>query len=173
MDLSQLKTVPMEISDLRKYLPPHCKAVLYNSLSPNDLDKHEAVVVLYESKIRGVQQGHYVVLLQNGKTVEYFSSLGRGPNDELQQLGLKGTPKFQQLLGKRYKYNKTPLQNQADYRVEDCGRWVIARCLLRKMTLRKFVQLFKSTPRTPDDKITFMSLLLAKFVENTQKHAKN
>ena len=125
----------------------------------------DCVVVLYESIINKKKQGHFVVLIVQGNLVEYFSSLGKSPTDELHEMQLNETPKFKQILGKRFKYNKIPLQNQQDYTVNDCGLFVIARCLLRKKPLREFIKLMRTTPRSSDDLIALMSILLVAFVE--------
>ena len=170
MTISELETVQMDIRDIRKYLPSRCKALLYKTLS-NSKKKvfadHDAVVVLYESKIGGKKQGHYICLINRGNSVEYFSSMGRGPNDELQQLQLAESPKFADILGKNYTYNKRALQNSRNYKVNTCGLWVIARCLLRDKSISDFVKLFgKQTISDPDEAIARFSLLLHEYIQD-------
>lgn len=165
MDLiGVLETKKLDITDVRKILQGHATVVLYKTLShTQDVFKtHDCVVVLYESSIGGRKQGHYVVLLKVGGSVTYFSSLGKSPQDELKLLKLNETPKFAKILGKKYTYNRTALQNKSDYTVNTCGLWAIARCLLHDLDNSRFVRLFRSPLRTTDEKIAFANLLLLK-----------
>ena len=165
--LNELKTTPMSIEDLRKFLPKNAKAVLYKTLSSSKKDvfsDHDCVVVLYETKINNKKQGHYISLIDRGGYVEYFSSLGKGPTVELSELELKETNKFKQILGNNYRYSKIMLQNQANYTINDCGLFCIARILLKNKKLRDFVKILKTKPKNTDDSISLMSLLLVNFV---------
>ena len=157
----QMETHPMDIREVRKYLTFHSKAVLYNTLSKSKdylFKNHKCVIVLYES--RKLKQGHYVALINRGKSVEYFSSLGMPPRDELTKLKLGESPKFQELLKNNFSYNRTALQNQSDYRINTCGWYCIARCLLHTLSIAEFVKLFKSRTRSPDEIVAKMCLLL-------------
>lgn len=167
MDLKELKSQPMSIENLRKFLPGYAKAVLYKTLSSTKKDvfaNHDCVVVLYETEINKKKQGHFVVLIDRGHYTEYFSSLGKAPTAELGEMGLNETNKFKQILGNNYRYNKTPLQNQANYTINDCGLFCIARVLLKEKKIRDFVKLLRTRPRTSDDQIALMTLLLVRFV---------
>ena len=90
MDLKTLKSKPMDITDLRKYLPDYAKAVLYKTLSSSKkavfAGGKSCVVVLYETTINRQKQGHFVVLIDRQSHIEYFSSLGKSPQDELGEL---------------------------------------------------------------------------------------
>ena len=111
------------------------------------------------------KQGHFSVLIDRANHVEYFSSLGKAPTVELGELELKETNKFKQILGRNYQYNKTMLQNQRDYNINTCGLFSIARCLLKEKKLRDYVKIMKTLPRSSDDVIGLMSLLLVRFVQ--------
>lgn len=166
--IRELKSTPMSIEDVRKFLPKNAKAVLYKTLSSSKRDvfkNHDCVIVLYETKINNKTQGHYVVLIDRGQYTEYFSSLGKGPNMELAEMKLTESNKFKQILGNNYRYNKTMLQNQANYTINTCGLFCIARILLKDKKIRDFVKLIKTRPRTTDDIISLMSLLLVRFVQ--------
>jgi len=163
--IDKLETIKLDITDIRKSLQGHASVLLYDTLSHKKADvfkDHDCVVVLYESTIGYKQQGHYVVLLKRGENVTYFSSLGKSPQDELSILELNATPKFSKILGKNYNYNRVALQNKADYQINTCGLWVIARCLLQELTNSAFIRLFKTNLRTTDEKISFATLLLLK-----------
>ena len=159
--IRQLETHAMDIREVRKYLASHSKALLYETLSKSKnylFKNHKCVIVLYES--RKLKQGHYVALINRGKNVEYFSSLGMPPRDELTKLKLGESPKFQELLKNNFTYNRTALQNQSDYKINTCGWFCIARCLLYELSITEFVQLFKSRSKSPDEIIARMALLL-------------
>ena len=171
MDLivQHMEETKLDITELRKYLPSYAKAVLYKTLSSSKKEafgNHRCIVVLYESTIGGKKQGHYVVLVRSGDSVSYFSSLGRSPRDELQALKLDESAKFAKILGKSYSYNKTPLQNSRNYKINTCGLFAIARCLLADQSNREFVRFYKRRSVADSDQLVgITTLLLKKFVE--------
>jgi hypothetical protein len=155
---------PLGLEKLRSILPEDSKAVLYESLrgkKRGTLFKHiTSLVVLYETKIDGKKQGHWVCLIPRAHSLEYFSSLGRSPTDEMNALHVNPTV-FTDLLGKNYTYNRKKLQLDS-YTVEDCGYWVVARAILHELKLPAFQRLF--TPRSlrsSDEVLAVMSALLA------------
>ena len=162
--LKQIISQPLGLEKLRSLLPKDSKAVLYESLRNKTraqvFKNIDSLVVLYETKIGNKTQGHYVVLVPRAHSIEYFSSLGRSPTDEMSSLHQDPTV-FKKLLGKGYTYNRKKLQLQS-YSVEDCGYWAIARCILHELKLSSFQRLF--TPRSlksSDEVLGVMSLLLA------------
>jgi hypothetical protein len=159
VSIRKISREPLGIHALRAKAPDYCKVVLYTSLV-NDA-RHRGVIfggkkcliVLYEGKIDGTMQGHYVCLSKRHNRIEYFSSMGFTPNHELTILGLKGkNPAFERLLGKAYEVNRKRLQMDK-YDVNDCAYWTLARALLYKMSLREFQRFYLSKPRiqTSDD----------------------
>ena len=166
-DKNMIKSImsePLGLEKLRSLLPANSKAILYESLrnkTRGEVFKNiDSLVVLYETKVDGSKQGHFVVLLPRAHSIEYFSSLGRSPTDEMISLHQNPTV-FKMLLGKGYTYNRKKLQLQ-NYSVEDCGYWCVARCILHDLNLSKFQRLF--TPRqlrSSDEVLAVMSLLLA------------
>ena len=162
--LNKIISQPLGLEKLRSLLPESSKAVLYESLrnkKRSEVFKNiDSLVVLYETKINNKKQGHYIVLLPRAHSIEYFSSLGRSPTDELSSLH-QNPSVFKELLGKGYTYNRKKLQLQ-NYNVEDCGYWVLARCILHELKLPAFQRLF--TPRSlqsSDEILALMSVLLA------------
>ena len=162
--MERLITEPMSLEKLRKFLPPDSHAVLYKELDASALKHKNSVVVLYETQVNKKKIGHFIVILKRPGGAEYFSSLGRSPADEQKSLSLD-SEKFKTLVGKNYSYNKTALQNSQNYRVNDCGRWCIARVLLANMSISEFVALIHRKNVTTDQKIAFASLLLDRFVQ--------
>ena len=155
---------PLGLEKLRSLLPDDSKAVLYESLRGKkraDVFKNlSSLVVLYETKIGGKKQGHYILLLPRAHSLEYFSSLARSPTDEMNALHQNPTI-FKELLGKNYTWNRKKLQLDS-YRIEDCGFWVVARAILHELKLSAFQRLF--TPRalrSSDEVLAVMSALLA------------
>ena len=162
--LQQIISQPLGLEKLRSLLPQDSKAVLYASLRNKTraqvFKNVDSLVVLYETKVDNKKQGHYVVLIPRAHSIEYFSSLGRSPTDEMSSLHQDPTV-FKKLLGKGYTYNRKKMQLQS-YSVEDCGYWCIARCILHELKLSSFQRLF--TPRSlksSDEVLGVMSVLLA------------
>ena len=133
--------------------------MLYSSLLNDDRHRGQifgskkCIIVLYEGKIDGKMQGHYVCLSKRHNRIEYFSSMGFNAQHELTILGLKGKkPAFERLLGKAYEVNRKRLQS-SKYEIKDCAYWCLARVLLYKMSLREFQQFYlsKLSIQSPDD----------------------
>jgi len=164
--LREIIRKPLGLNKLREMLPSTSKAMLYSSIT-NDKRSREAIfkgvksiVVLYETKINGSRQGHWVVLIPRAHSIEYFSSLGRSPNDEMNALHQDKTA-FDRILGKNFTYNRAKLQLQS-YSVDDCGYWALARAILVEFKLRDFQKLFRGrTIRSSDEMMGLMTLLLA------------
>jgi hypothetical protein len=157
---------PIDIKTLRALLPDNSSAVLYETLQKDDRSRgdifkgNNTIVVLYEGMIDGKKQGHFVLLIPRAHSIEYFSSLGRSPVDELKSLHENPTA-FQRIMGKNYTYNRKKLQLNS-YTVEDCAWWVLARAILWKLKLSDFQKLFHSRSiRSSDEMLSIMSILLA------------
>ena len=101
--------------------------------------------------------GHFIALLPWPKGIEYFSSLGGSPEDELGKLG-EPRDIMMNLLGRSWNYNRTALQS-GKYTVQSCAAWVLARVRLAKLKLREFQSLFtKVTINSPDDLVALLTL---------------
>jgi hypothetical protein len=157
---------PMTLSRLRELLPNDSKAVLYSSLQKDNRKRQDifrgikSLIVLYEGKIDGRKQGHFVCLIPRPHSIEYFSSLGRAPTDEMNAFHTDPTA-FRNLLGKNYTYNRKKLQLDS-YTVEDCGYWTLARAILAKMKLVEFQKIFQpKSLRSSDEVLGNMMYLLA------------
>ena len=119
-----------------------------------------SLVVLYESEIDNKRQGHFVCLIPRAHSIEYFSSLGRSPSDEMNSLNIKKDA-IRRVLGSNFTYNRSKLQKDS-YTVNDCGFWVLARCILWGNKLREFQKLFiPRRIRSSDEMLSVMSILLA------------
>lgn len=167
--LRNILSQPMGIHALRAKVPDYCKVVLYSSLLNDNRHRgsifgtKKCLIVLYEGKIDGKTQGHYVCLSKRHNRIEYFSSMGYNANHELTILGLKGKkPAFERLLGKAYEVNRKRLQTDK-YNINDCAYWCLARVLLYKMSLREFQQFYLSKPsiQSSDDLLAASMWLVA------------
>ena len=160
----QIISEPLGLEKLKRLLPKRSKAVLYESIRNQKraqvFKNIDSLVVLYETKVDNKTQGHYVALIPRAHSIEYFSSLGRSPTDEMKSLHQNPTA-FKDLLGSNYTYNRKKLQLQ-HYQVEDCGYWVIARCILHELKLSSFQRLFiPRSLKSSDEILAVMSALLA------------
>ena len=165
MDFRAVEKKQWEIREVRKMLPERSKVVLYDTLKKDtrhrsqifkDLD---ALVVLYEGKIDGRLQGHYVCLLPRATHIEYVSSMGLSPAHETTILHLDHKA-FNRVLGKNYKYSRVRLQRDR-YDVNTCALFCVARCYLHKWPLQKFQKflLKKEHLQNPDDKVALLTML--------------
>ena len=160
--IDRVKRTPMNVGTIKRMLPSYATFKTLDEISDNSktvFKNHECVVLLVESKFSEI--GHFVVLLKSPKGyIEYFSSFGGSVDREMKLLGQKGD-KIKRLLGKNHLYNSLELQSQSSS-IQDCALFVLARIILRKLKLREFQQLFKSsiTLRTPDDIVSMLCILL-------------
>ena len=157
---------PLGLNKLRSMLPSDSKALLYAELAKDTRPRQaifkglRSLVVLYETKIQNKSQGHWVVLIPRAHSIEYFSSLGRSPTDEMHALHQDPTV-FGRILGKNFTYNRAKLQLQS-YNVDDCGYWALSRAILVDYKLGDFQKLFRGrTVRSSDEMMGLMTLLLA------------
>ena len=164
--LREIIRKPLGLNKLREMLPSDSKAMLYSELAKDKRSRQaifkgvRSIVVLYETKIDNKTQGHWVVLIPRAHSIEYFSSLGRSPSDEMHALHQDPTA-FSRILGKNFTYNRAKLQLQS-YNVDDCGYWALARAILVEFKLRDFQKLFRGrTVRSSDEMMGLMTLLLA------------
>ena len=152
VSLRSILQQPLGLHALRARVPDYCRVVLYSSLLNDERHRgsifgnKKCLIVLYEGKINGKMQGHYVCLSKRHNRIEYFSSMGYNPQHELTILGLKGKkPAFERLLGKAYEVNRKRLQMDK-YSINDCAWWCLARVLLYKLSLRDFQKFYLSKP---------------------------
>lgn len=157
--IQRLKSTPMNVGTLKRLLPSYCVVKTFDQISSRSslFAKHECVVMLIPSSFSKI--GHFVVLIQRPRHIEYFSSLGGAPEKEVAKLG-QNKEKMLKLLGKNYIYNSLPLQKQSST-IEDCGLHVLARVRLYKLKLRDYQQLFTSsvTLKDADDIVAMMTVL--------------
>ena len=159
--IDTIKTNAVSIKFLRSRVPKNVDVIVYQKLKGRHRSEvfkgKRAVIVLIPKQ--GSKMGHFIVLLPKPSHIEYFSSLGNSPFEELKKLR-EPTEIFKSLLGKNYIYNRVKLQS-GKYNVEDCAAFVLARVYLSKLKQREFVGLFQSkiTLQSADDIASMLSLL--------------
>ena len=121
------------------------------------------VIVLYQMHDRSGNKnnkiGHYSLVMKTpgSKQLRYFSSYGFTPEYEIHLTHSKG--KLLKLLGKKYTYNRTRLQNVT--RTQTCGLHALIRSFFYKLNDRAYNSLLKRFhSQNPDDLVSIMSLCL-------------
>ena len=159
--INTIKTTAVSIKFLRERVPKGVDVIVYQALKGKHRSSlfkgKRAIIVLIPKK--GSKMGHFIALLPKAGHIEYFSSLGGGPFQELDKLH-ESTEIFKNLLGKSYIYNRAKLQSGA-YKIEDCAAFVLARVFLSKLKNREFVGLFQRrlSLQSSDDIVSALVLL--------------
>ena len=159
--VEKVKRTPIDLRVLRKLLPKKCKGVVYTELDRprGEVFKGlEGLVVLIPHKLSPV--GHFVTLIPRGNHLEYHSSLGGSPDEELDKLH-QSHAIMTKLLGKNFIYNSVKLQS-GKYDIRDCASFVLMRLFFRKLKLREYQQLFakRITLSNPDDIASYATAIL-------------
>jgi len=159
---------PLSIEMLSKLLPSYCRAAFYDDLAKfktlkDALQGKRCLAVLYNvhdrAKNKLNQAGHFILINTMGRQVEYFSSSGWEVAKELSTTN--SDPKiFQRLLGRNFVRNTHPLEKLGDS--NDCWRFVLARAVLAKMPLKKFVKMFSHSIHlsNADEICTLLTMLM-------------
>jgi hypothetical protein len=167
LSLSKLKNEPISALQILQALDFKAKILSYRELIKlSNLDDilgdHRACVILYEWKSNF---GHWVCCFErpNGN-IEFFDSLGYFPDDELNFISKSYKTKnnlcYPYLINilynsqKQIEYNDHKLQQDKS---STCGRWCIARIIMRDIDIDKFANIFKIKNYIPDDIITMIT----------------
>lgn len=147
--IKQYEDVSLSNYDLINMLDGKANVVIYPNLinyqSIDDvLGPHNACFLLFETKPK---YGHWVCLFRRGNEIEFFNPYGGYPDDSLQSIPLHYREISGQvipllsllLLNSPYElvYNEFKFQ-QHNKNIKTCGRWSIARLLLRDLNIYEF-----------------------------------
>ena len=159
--IQKVKTTPIDLRILKKLVPKSCKAVKYSELNKSRREVFkgvEGLAVLIPHKISNI--GHFITLIPKRHHIEYCSSLGGSPDEELDKLHQSHTI-MKKLLGNNYVYNSVKLQS-GKYNIKDCASFVLMRLYFRHLKLREFQKLFSRNIQlsNPDDIASAMTALL-------------
>ncbi len=155
--LEDIQRTPVTVSFLKKR---GLRVLHYEQLqSRTQVFKKKTPVVVHLPK-KDSPVGHFIVLVPRERHIEYFSSLARSPQSEMEALELDPT-KMMRVLGKNFIYNRFALQSEDNYTVQDCAAWVFARVKLAKLSLREFTPLFRRRTLSSPDQVVSMLVLLS------------
>jgi len=118
-----------------------------------------AVILLQIENRKAPSVGHFVVLLDHGNHVEHFDSYGLTIDQE-------NAITHERHLTSLFKQTKKPIVENTKrlqrFRedVQTCGRWVVARLLLRQLELKEFIRILQSIATPNDEMVTLMTMLL-------------
>lgn len=147
-------------SDIRRACPG-ITVWLYKDLAQlRDLPELP-IAVLYETE---PNYGHWVGVLATPEGIEHFDSYGLKPDAELKwvpkqyRVAFHATaPHLLRLLardGRDVNYNEYKLQSK-DPSIATCGRWVVSRCLNKRLTTTQFAKMMLAIANeyhcTPDE----------------------
>ena len=168
--LEHLKSNALSIPQLQELVGPQnskkCRWILYDQLREfsdwQELMNLGAVVILLQIQGRNSSPvGHFILLLDHGSHIEHFDSYGFNMDEELsithEQPYLTQLFKF---CRKKIVDNTLRLQQMKED-INTCGRWVVARLLLRELELPDFTGIIKYFIRPADDLVAAMTILLA------------
>lgn len=141
-----------------------CRWILYDQLKQykniQDLMSLGAVVILLQiERPHAPKVGHFILLLDHGNHYEHFDSYGLTMDEEIQITQEHHLTKIFQMSRKKIVDNTTRLQ-QIREDINTCGRWVVARYLLKGLELDDFLKLIKYFVRPSDDLVAAMTMLL-------------
>ena len=153
------------------------KSANFNQLFPSNSPYQ---IILLQTT--NVNTGHYVAVIVNSTTIEYFDPYGMGSPDSYKQF-----TKFDQQYGslllnllKSDPKGRPIISNDVDYQtrknnVSTCGRWSCSRILYRTLNPNQFKALFNGNSGAINNKdflITLMTLNLLNDVPEFYSHIK-
>jgi hypothetical protein len=166
--IKSLKYNALTFDQLRDMVGPteskQCRWILYDDLArfkslEQVLELGACVILLQIETPRAPKVGHFIVLLDHGNHYEHFDSYGLSIDQELEFTKEHHLTKLFSMTHKRIVNNTMRLQTFRED-TNTCGRWVVARFLLRKLELDQFIHLIKYFIREPDDLVAIMTMLL-------------
>lgn len=171
--LNQLKAKALSNDEISYLLDGKVKVLTYPELSKyKNIDQllkpYGCAIILYQTR---KNFGHWIALIKQGPNIiEHFDSYGIKPDNELKfvksnmrrELG-QDYPHLTYLLYHspyQLSYNQYKLQKMKK-NISTCGRWSVARCILKDMPLDEFAKLFKVKGLTPDDVVSMLTYELS------------
>jgi len=159
--IGTIERTAVSVGFLKSIVPKKTKVLHYQELKKFNrttlFKDTDAVICLIPHK--ALKKGHYICMLPKKGHICYFSSLGMGPSQELVKLEHEENL-MSSILGKRFVYNRTRLQNQANYNINTCGAFVFVRAKFHKLKNREFIELFRNISlQNPDDIVACLALV--------------
>jgi len=166
--IDQIKTNALTFPQLKDLVGPNkaktVRWLLYDELykfnNLNQLMDLGAAVILLQIETPNLPKvGHFIVLLDHGNHYEHFDSYGLTMDQELKITQERHLTRLFKNTRKPIKDNLKRLQTLRQD-INTCGRWVVARLLLRNMELDPFLKLIEYFRVNYDDLISIMTMLL-------------
>lgn len=167
--IDDLKGQTFGFQDLKNRLglenSKHCRFLLYDDLQKfktiENLMELGAVIILLQIETKDAPKvGHFVILLDHGNHYEHFDSYGLNMDEELSFTKERHLTQIFKNSNKKILDNNRRLQMFRED-INTCGRWCIARFLLKHLELDDFIAIFDHLkPQTPDEMVTVMTMLL-------------
>lgn len=141
-----------------------CRWLVWDDLSKfstaEELMSLGAVVILLQIESRNAPRvGHFILLLNHGEYLEHFDSYGLTMEEELSVIHEHHLTRIFDKYRKRIINNTAKLQTLRQD-INTCGRWVVARLLLRDKDLDSFLSIVKSFGIRTDETVSLMTMLL-------------
>lgn len=141
-----------------------CKWIIYDDLKKfkniEDLMSKGAVVILLQIERRDAPKvGHFIILLDHKTHYEHFDSYGLDIDEENSITNEHHLTNIFRTTGKRIVNNSKRLQRFRED-INTCGRWCVARLLLKHLELAQFISLISYFKFDHDELISAMTLLL-------------
>lgn len=166
--IQKLKSNALNFDQLRNLAGPEvsekCRWLEYDDIlkyqSLQQLMSLGACVILLEIESRVAPKvGHFILLLDHGDHYEHFDSYGLNMDEERAITQEHHLTNIFKNSRKPIVDNSKKLQALRED-INTCGRWVVARLLLRDLELGPFIQLLNYFHVNYDDLISIMTLLL-------------
>ena len=143
--LNRKRTEPVSLEELEELLPDFT-TIMYDSLENKPISQiiqnKSGAILYYDMHSRNggkLAVGHFSLILKEGGKLEYFSSYGFSPFQEIDK-SRSDPKKFTGLFPKSMIVNKTRFQRIKN--TDPCGRWVLLRGKFKNLSLKKFAKLF-------------------------------
>lgn len=167
--IKRLESADLTFEQLKQLLgPKQSKQTLflvYDQLKPyknfSQLFKsHSAAVILLQPEYNNApKSGHFICLLDHRTHVEHFDSYGLDVDEEIK---ITDEHHIANLFNqdKRSMVSNTKQLQRFKNDINTCGRWVVARILLKQMELSEFLKMIESLGPANDEMVTAMTMLL-------------
>lgn len=173
MDFAQIKAYALSDADIEAILG---KTVI---MTYPELQDMQDITEIFDEDGRSVllfltendQTGHWTGLIRNADMIEYFDPYGSAPDADRKWLSKEKLreldelkPHLTRLLRKsnmKVYFNTYSFQQDKED-INTCGRWVVARLLHRKKTLRQFYNMVMNSGLKPDDFVSALTFEIIK-----------
>lgn len=162
--LARLTAQTLTGKDLKRMSKEPVTIMKYNELAKvQDIDqifKTQCVIILLTIEGGNNPVGHWILLMDKGKTIEHFDSYGLDIDEELHKT--HENPYLSRLIRDS---RRRVIQSSRQYQrlkedVDTCGRWCVLRCGLKNLDDQQFRDLIHSAGTVPDDFAVIATMLL-------------